>query len=74
MGLRGIMDRDWGQKLVGNGAVDTQHGTGVEGGSHPCPKGYYPKNHTCYHTYIAVYYLPCKNTVYAIHISSSGYK
>jgi hypothetical protein len=29
--------------LVGNGAVDTQHGAGGEGSSHPCTKGYYPK-------------------------------
>ncbi len=26
-----------------NGAVDTQHGPDVEGSSHPCTKGYYPK-------------------------------
>ncbi len=26
-----------------NEAVDAQHGTGVDGSSHPCTKGYYPK-------------------------------
>jgi hypothetical protein len=42
-GLRGITVRGRGQKLVGNWVVDTQHGTGVEGSSHPFTKGYYSK-------------------------------
>jgi hypothetical protein len=28
---------------VGVRAVSSQHGTGVEGRSHPCTQGYYPK-------------------------------
>jgi hypothetical protein len=29
----------WGQQLVGNGAVDSQHGTRVEGSLHICTEG-----------------------------------
>ncbi len=38
-----VLGRDEGQKRAsGKGAVDSQHGTGVEGSSHPCSKGYQP--------------------------------
>ncbi len=32
-----------GQWLEGNGTVNSQHGTGVEGISHPCTEGHHPK-------------------------------
>jgi hypothetical protein len=31
------------QRLVGNGAVESQHGTGVEGSSYPWAKDHKPK-------------------------------
>jgi hypothetical protein len=44
MGLRWMFGVGWGQKVfVGKGAVDSQHGTGVEGSLHPCTKGYHLK-------------------------------
>jgi hypothetical protein len=42
--LEGIFGVRVGTKRArGNGAVDAQLGTGVEGGSHPCTKGCHPK-------------------------------
>jgi hypothetical protein len=42
MGLRGGI-KAGGQLLVGNEADDTQHGTRVDGSSHPCTGGHHPK-------------------------------
>jgi hypothetical protein len=50
----------WGQPHVGNGAVEPQHGTGVEGSLHPCTKCHHPEKgflHLEAHTLIATFLL-----------------
>jgi hypothetical protein len=43
-GLRGrIRGWGWGQQLVGNGAFESQHRTGVEGSSHPSSEDHHCK-------------------------------
>jgi hypothetical protein len=45
MGLKGApgVGVEAGKRLTGEGAVNTQHGTGMEGSSHPCIEGYHSK-------------------------------
>jgi hypothetical protein len=43
-GLEGVgLGKEQGEWLVRNGAVDSQHGTGVEESLHPCTEGHHPK-------------------------------
>jgi hypothetical protein len=50
----------WGRSwwLVGNWAVDSQHGTGVEGSLHACTKGYHPSK-GFFRTYKSTHKLLC---------------
>jgi hypothetical protein len=45
MGLKGALGVgvEARKRLTGEGAVNTQHGTGMEGSSHPCTEGCQPK-------------------------------
>ncbi len=39
-----VLGRGGSQKVLRETTTDSQHGTGVEGSSHPCTKGYHPFN------------------------------
>jgi hypothetical protein len=71
IGLRGF----GGPKACGKGAVGSQHGTGVEGSSHPCTKGCHPKSGPFYFYFNSntsannlLYSICCKYAFCAIHI------
>jgi hypothetical protein len=68
MGLRGTRSgRGGGQKLVGNRAVDTQHGSGEEESCTSLHKGLLPPSKGFF-SYITTHVLPC--IVYVVNMLS----
>jgi hypothetical protein len=71
VGLRGITGVGIVTKACAKRVIDNQYVTGVEGNSHSCTKGYYPRKgffFILYHTCAAICYMCCKYAASAIHI------
>jgi hypothetical protein len=60
------------ERACGNGAINTQHGTGMERRLPLCTKGCFPQirvfTYFSYHTCVIIHYMCCKYASCAIHI------